>query len=56
VVDAVEDRDPTRARDLTERHVELRTRWSVDRHLRRVGSADADADAVDAEPRRQVAR
>jgi DNA-binding FadR family transcriptional regulator len=54
VVDAVEDRDPARARDLTERHVELRTHWSVDRHLRRVRSGEDDAAAP--EPQRRVAR
>jgi DNA-binding FadR family transcriptional regulator len=54
VVDAVEDRDPARARDLTERHVELRTHWSVDRLLRRVRSGEDDAAAP--EPRRRVAR
>jgi DNA-binding FadR family transcriptional regulator len=54
VVDAVEDRDAARARDLTERHVELRTHWSVDRHLRRVRVGEDDAAAP--EPQRRVAR
>jgi DNA-binding FadR family transcriptional regulator len=45
VVDAVEDRDAARARELTERHVDLRTRWSVDLHLGWAG-----ADVLDAAP------
>jgi len=35
VVDAIEQRDPARARALTEDHIDLRTRWSIDLSLRR---------------------
>lgn len=39
VLDAVADREPARARDLAERHVDRRTRWAVDLHLERVRRA-----------------
>ncbi len=35
VLDAIERRDAGRARDLTEQHVDQRTRWSIDLHLAR---------------------
>ncbi|MGY1916384.1 FadR/GntR family transcriptional regulator [Blastococcus sp. SYSU DS0973] len=47
-VDAIEGRDPARARMLTERHIETRTLWSVELLLR---SVDAGAAALD---RREV--
>lgn len=34
VIDAVEARDPDRARALTEEHIDLRTRWAVELRLR----------------------
>jgi DNA-binding FadR family transcriptional regulator len=39
VLDAVEDRDATRARELSEQHVDLRTVWAIDLHLRRLRAA-----------------
>lgn len=54
VVDAVEDRDAARARDLTEQHIELRTRWSVDLHLHGVRARELGGVAV--EPARRAAR
>jgi DNA-binding FadR family transcriptional regulator len=44
VIDAIEDRDPTRARALTEGHIETRTLWAVELRLQRLGPAEA-ADA-----------
>jgi DNA-binding FadR family transcriptional regulator len=41
VVDAIEARDPDRARTLTEQHVDARTRWFLDRRLRLVAGAAA---------------
>ncbi|HZG91982.1 MAG TPA: FCD domain-containing protein, partial [Pseudonocardia sp.] len=48
VVDAIERRDPARAGSLTEEHIEMRTRWSVELRLRQV---QGDASAV---PQREV--
>ncbi|MGY1742259.1 MULTISPECIES: FadR/GntR family transcriptional regulator [unclassified Blastococcus] len=46
VVDAVEARDAARARELTERAVDRRTRWAVDLHLARLrGAAPPEAEA-----------
>jgi DNA-binding FadR family transcriptional regulator len=39
VLDAVRDRNPARARDLTEQHVDRRTVWSIDLHLRQLRRA-----------------
>jgi DNA-binding FadR family transcriptional regulator len=39
VLDAVERRDATRARDLTEQHVDRRTLWAIDLHLALLRSA-----------------
>jgi DNA-binding FadR family transcriptional regulator len=41
VLDAVECRDAARARDLTEQHVDRRTRWTIDHHLERLRHAPA---------------
>ena len=41
VVDAVEARDPSSARALTEGHVEMRTLWSVELRLRACGATDS---------------
>jgi DNA-binding FadR family transcriptional regulator len=48
VLDAVAGREPARARDLAEQHVDRRTRWSVDLHLERVRRA------TPARPRRRA--
>ena len=37
VIDAIEARDPIRARALTEEHIETRTRWAIDSRLRQAG-------------------
>jgi DNA-binding GntR family transcriptional regulator len=37
VVDAIEERDASRARALTEEHIETRTLWSIELRLQRVG-------------------
>ncbi len=44
VIDAIEDRDAARARDLTEQHIETRTLWSIDVRLRGLRSDAAAAD------------
>ena len=43
VVDAIEQRDPGRARSLTEQHIDLRTQWAVELSLR---TRDAAAEPV----------
>lgn len=43
VVDAVERRDPGEARRLTEEHIDLRTRWSVELFLQRTRAGRAAA-------------
>jgi DNA-binding FadR family transcriptional regulator len=39
VVDAIEQRDPDRARSLTEQHIDLRTAWAVELSLQSRGAA-----------------
>jgi DNA-binding FadR family transcriptional regulator len=46
VVDALEARDAHRARELTEQHVDLRTRWLIDLRLRLMTGAPADRPAA----------
>ena len=56
VVDAIEARDPARARALTEEHVETRTLWSIELRLR-AGAASAAVRGPDpARDRPEVAR
>ncbi|MFW3169260.1 FadR/GntR family transcriptional regulator [Geodermatophilus sp. CPCC 206100] len=49
VVDAIDDRDPARARELAAEHVDTRTAWSVDLCLRRLRAAGSSAVASGAE-------
>ena len=51
VIDAIEYRDPARARALTEGHIDIRTRWSIDLWLRQ---ARTPADEVAAAGRAAV--
>jgi DNA-binding FadR family transcriptional regulator len=47
VVDALEARDAARARDLTDQHVDARTRWLIDLRLQRLAAAPPAATAAD---------
>jgi DNA-binding GntR family transcriptional regulator len=42
-VDAIEDRDPARARALTEEHIETRTMWSIELRLQQIRDEGAAA-------------
>jgi DNA-binding FadR family transcriptional regulator len=47
VVDALEARDAARARDLTDRHVDARTRWLIDLRLQRLAAAPSAPTTTD---------
>jgi DNA-binding FadR family transcriptional regulator len=47
VVDALEARDAARARDLTDQHVDARTRWLIDLRLQRLAAAPPAATTAD---------
>ena len=47
VVDALEARDAARARDLTDRHVDARTRWLIDLRLQRLAAAPSAPSTTD---------